>query len=253
MDWKTRLGLLRSELIYTWRPLQRARLRGFYRRLVRPGELCFDIGAHLGSRTRAFLDLGARVVAVEPQPQCAAYLRQRWGGDPRFTLIAQAVGAEPGVARLHVNRLNPAISTLAPEAWRVAMAAAAAGPERWDQAIEVEVTTLDRLIAEVGRPSFCKIDVEGFEAEALSGLSRPLPALSFEFISFEKARARACLRRLATLSDYRFNWSFRERLRLESPAWVGIPEVEQMLNTLGSRILSGDIYARLSGEMENPN
>jgi FkbM family methyltransferase len=245
-DLKSRWGLLRSELIYLWKPFSRRRLRRFYSRFVQPGALCFDIGAHLGSRSRAFLDLGGRVIAVEPQPQFAAYLQKRWGGERRFMLIPKAVGAQPGIATLHINRMNPTISTLAPDSWRRAMAAAAAQPEHWDHPLEVETTTLDRLIEEYGLPDFCKIDVEGFEEQALTGLSYPLPALSFEFISFEKAGASACIRRLMSVGAYRFNWSLRERLRLESPSWVDAPRVEQMLGALGHRIVSGDIYARLT-------
>jgi FkbM family methyltransferase len=248
-DLKSRLGLLRSKSIYLWKPFNRARLRRFYGRFVQPGALCFDIGAHLGSRSRAFLELGARVVALEPQPECAAYLRRRWGGEERFVLIVKAVGAQPGIARMHLNRWNPTISTLAQNSWRRAMAAAAAHRELWDRQIDVEVTTLDRLIGDHGLPDFCKIDVEGFEAQALAGLSHPLPALSFEFISFEKARALTCVRRLAAIGAYRFNWSFRERLRLERPDWVEAPDVEQMLLTQGQRITSGDIYARLESRI----
>jgi len=244
-DLKTRLGLLRSQVIYFWKPFTRRKLRRFYRQFLRPGALSFDIGAHLGSRSRAFLDLGARVIAVEPQPRCAAYLRKRWGGERRFTLIPKAVGARTGRAILHINRLNPTISTLSPSAWRTGMAAAAERPERWEEQVEVEVTTLDRLIEDYGRPDFCKLDVEGFEVQALAGLSHPLPALSFEFISFEKAGAQACLRRLSALGEYRFNWSLRERLCLESPTWVDASGVEQMFNRLKAAIVSGDIYARL--------
>jgi len=244
-DLKSRLGLLRSQMIYLWKPLSRRRLRRFYRQFVRPGALSFDIGAHLGSRSRAFLDLGARVLALEPQPACAAYLRKRWGGEPRFTLVSKAIGGQPGCASLHINRMNPTISTLSPVAWRTAMAAAAIRRERWDDRVDVEVTTLDELIEGYGAPDFCKIDVEGFEAQALAGLSRPLPALSFEFISFDIAGALACLRRLTALGDYRFNWSLRERLRLESPDWVPAPRVEHMLDGLGSGVVSGDVYARL--------
>jgi len=244
-DLKSRFGRLRSEVIYVWNPFTRRRLLRFYRQFIHPGALSFDIGAHLGSRSRAFLDLGARVIALEPQPQCVAYLQKQWGGERRFALIPKAVGAQPGVATLHINCMNPTISTLAPDSWRRAMAAAAVQRERWDYRVEVEVTTLDRLIEEYGLPHFCKIDVEGFEEQALAGLSRPLPVLSFEFISFEKARALACIRSLMHMGAYRFNWSLRERLRLESQSWVDAPRAEQMLRALGSEIVSGDIYARL--------
>jgi FkbM family methyltransferase len=244
-DFKSRLGLLRSEAIYFWKPFTRRRMRRFYARFVGPDALVFDVGAHVGSRSRAFLDLGARVVAVEPQPACAAYLRKRWAGESRFTLVAAAVGAQPGRAGLHVNRLNPTISTLSPARWRAAMAAVARQPERWDLHLKVEVTTLDRLIDAYGVPDFCKLDVEGFEAQALAGLTRALPALSFEFVSIDKAAALVCLERLRVLGAYRFNWSLRERLRLESPDWVEAPRVARMLAGLGSAVVSGDIYARL--------
>lgn len=125
------------------------------------------------------------------------------------------------------------------------MARAAAGRERWDQSIPVEVITLDQLIENYGLPHFCKIDVEGFEDQVLAGLSYPLPALSFEFISFEKDRAWAGIRRLRSLGAYRFNWSLRERLRLEAAEWVDAPNVAHMLHSLGSGIVSGDLYARL--------
>ena len=244
-DLKSRLGLLRSEVIYVWIPFTRRKLCRFYGQFVPPGTLSFDIGAHLGSRCRAFLDLGARVIALEPQPRCADYLRKRWDGERRFTLLPKAIGAQPGRATLQINRLNPTISTLAPVAWRTAMAAAAAQREHWDHRVEVEVTTLDRLIEAYGVPDFCKIDVEGFEEQALAGLSHPLPALSFEFISFDTAGALACLRRLTALGAYRFNWSLRERLRLVSPVWVDASGVARILEGLGSDIVSGDIYARL--------
>lgn len=243
-DLKSGLGLLRSKLIYYGKPFNRSRLSRFYRQFVRPGALCFDIGAHVGNRTQAFLDIGAHVVAVEPQLKCVAYLQWRFGRHERFTLVPQAIGARIGTATLHVNRMNPTISTLAAASWRKAMAAAAFRRERWDQQIEVEMTTLDRLIDQYGAPEFCKIDVEGCEDQALAGLSHPLPALSFEFISIDKARAWDCIQRLQSLGAYRFSWSFREQLRLAAD-WGDSRSAEQMLDALGPRIVSGDIYARM--------
>ena len=75
---------------------------------------------------------------------------------------------------------------------------------RWDAAETVEVTTLDALIAAHGVPRFVKIDVEGFEAEVLRGLSRPVPWIAFEHLPGAPDTAPACVARLASLGDYAF-------------------------------------------------
>ncbi len=245
-------GVLRSVAIYLARPGRRGRLRRFYRDFVPPGALCFDLGAHVGGRTQAFLDLGARVVAVEPQPLCAALLRLRWKRNPRVVVLEQAVGARPGVGVLHLNPRNPTLSGLAGASWRRRMAAAARGRERWERSLPVAVTTLDRLIRDWGEPTFCKIDVEGWEAEVLAGLSRPLACLSVEFLSFAPEIARACLERLEALGSYRFNWSLAETLRLERPAWVRGDAARAALLAPAGRVVGGDLYARLTPAAPGP-
>src|SRR5579883_3168360 len=102
-------GLARSAVIYHGNPVKRRRARAFYRAFVRAGDLCFDIGAHLGDRTGHFLALGARVVAVEPQPGPLAVLRRLYGRDPRVLLVAEAVGASSGWAELAIDPANPTV------------------------------------------------------------------------------------------------------------------------------------------------
>jgi FkbM family methyltransferase len=239
-------GLARSAVIYHGNPVKRRRARAFYRAFVRPGDLCFDIGAHLGDRTGHFLVLGARVVALEPQPGPLAVLRQLYGANPRVTLIGAAVGAAPGEAELAVDPANPTVASLSPE-WRaqVARDPSFAGTE-WRERHRVAVTTLDALIATHGVPQFCKIDVEGFEAAVLEGLSQPLPALSFEYIAAAREPALIALDRLAALGRYRFNRSPGESLDFPIAHWRGHAEMADELRALAPGAGSGDIYARLA-------
>jgi hypothetical protein len=61
-------GVLRSLRIYYGDRKRRDAMDALYRRFIRPGDLAFDVGAHVGDRVASFRRLGARVVAVEPQP-----------------------------------------------------------------------------------------------------------------------------------------------------------------------------------------
>ncbi len=81
------------------------------RRFVRAGDLAFDIGAHVGDRIASFRRLGARVVALEPQPGPARAIRLIHGRDPAVTLLQAAAGATAGTLTLHVNSANPTVST----------------------------------------------------------------------------------------------------------------------------------------------
>jgi FkbM family methyltransferase len=237
-------GVLRSALIYRANPLKRRRSRHFYGQFVGPGDLAFDIGAHLGDRVQAWTDLGARVVAVEPQPHLMAVLQRLYGHSPDVTLVQGAVGAEAGTAELLINRRNPTLSTLSAE-WAATVAASPRFPgERWDERVEVPVTTLDALIEVHGVPRFCKIDVEGFEEPVLKGLSQPLPCLSFEFISETADRTLACLHRLEALGTYRYNVALGEAKHLLFDGWRGRDDLIRWLEGRGAEEGSGDMYAR---------
>src|SRR5437763_1165313 len=86
--------------------------RSLYRQFVTRGDLCFDVGANIGDRTRAFLDLGARVVAIDPQPSCVRRLGFVFGRNSRVTIVPAGLGADAGEADLAICDAAPTISTM---------------------------------------------------------------------------------------------------------------------------------------------
>lgn len=224
-------------------PGRAAVLDGFYGRFLGPGDLAFDIGAHVGDRSAAFRRLGARVVAVEPQPRLNRLLRYLARRDPGVTLVAALVGAEAGEAVLRLNTANPTVAT-ASDAF-IAAADGAAGWEgqRWDAELRLPVTTFDALAARHGTPAFAKIDVEGYEAAVLAGLSRPIRALSFEFTTIQRGVALDCLRRLAALGYRAFNACLGEEMAFVLPEPVGAAAMGDWLAGLPHEANSGDVYA----------
>jgi len=239
-------GILRSIAMYYGIPGRAQKLRRHYASFIRPGDLCFDIGAHAGNRTRAWLEIGARVVAVEPQPDFARLLRRWYGGHPGFTLAEVALGAQPGRQTLLISSRTPTVTTLSRKWAEEARRDSSFAGVQWDIEVVVEVTTLDQLIQSYGLPTFCKIDVEGYEAEVLHGLSHPVPALSFEYLPVAISRTVDCIERLNTLSRYEFSRSTGETLR--PGPWISASAMTDELLTLPAGARSGDIYARIIPE-----
>jgi FkbM family methyltransferase len=237
------VGLARSVAIYHLIPRRQRRLRSLYSQWLEPGDLVFDIGAHVGNRTRAFSALGCRVVAVEPQPHVAALLRMLAGRIPDVTVVEAAVADRPGRVTLAVSDRTPTVSTIT-DAWREARGqeAAFAGVE-WNRVVEVVSTTLDELIAVHGEPAFVKLDMEGGEVAALRGLTVPVKGVSFEYLGSALEAADSCAAHLAKLAPYRFNWSPGESSRLGSETWLDHRALAAQLAAAPPGA-HGDVYAR---------
>lgn len=212
------LNLLKKTPLYRrfeWSPVHRwiIRLRNpdyeaalaqdavFYRNLIKPGDLVFDVGANYGSKAEVFLKLGARVVLVEPDRRSCRILRQRFVRWQNVTLEERAVAERPGTLVLHCAEPGSAYNTLS-EKWRDV------SHGNGGDSYPVEVTTLDDLITKHGLPEFLKIDVEGYEREALRGLSSAVRAISFEANLPEfRDETIECLQKLEMLDDsYRFGF-----------------------------------------------
>lgn len=243
MSLRSAAGLARSLIIYYSRPHRIGRTARLYAEFAGPGDIVFDIGGHVGNRSRALRRTGAKVITLEPQPLFYGFLKRTLPADITVLPVAAGPRAEP--AAMAVSSLHPTVSSL-----RADIAGAVRtdpGFDRvvWDRSATVQMTTLDALIDRYGLPAFVKIDVEGFEDQVLSGLSKPVGALAFEFLPTLRDVTEACISRLESLGRYRFNLMTGERLRFVSNEWFDTATLRRRIDETASRGRSGDIYARL--------
>jgi FkbM family methyltransferase len=213
-------------------------LREVYSQFVTADDLVFDIGANIGEHTKLFLDLGCRVVAVEPQHNCVATLRRSFGN--RINVVQAAITDRAGTAILKKHDTMHAMATLSDE-WLSRSDKAS----EWFRRERVETITFDDLIAKYGTPKFAKIDVEGSERKLFDGLSIAIDAVRFEFARELIADGRACIAKLQTLGVYEYNYSASYKSEMQFPAWKSAAEFLSFLPEAGW----GDIFARQTRQL----
>jgi FkbM family methyltransferase len=201
----------------------------------------FDIGANVGEWAVVLRSLGCRVVAVEPQNAVASQLMARFARDSGAVVVPMAVAAAEGELDLHYAGTSPAHASASTHWMR---ATRTLPRDNWSIGVEtVRATTIDNLIHVHGHPRFCKIDVEGFELEALQGLSEPVPILQFEFHYEILDQLEACLDRVCSLGSYRFNVSIGGGPELNLSEWAGPETLFSIVKHLYPTAW-GDVVAR---------
>ena len=216
----------------------------FYRQFVRQGDLCFDIGANIGNRTEIFLALGGKVVAVEPQNECAQQLKLRFGKS--IELVRKALGDKEGEATIYISETSE-ISSLSRD-WIHAVSKSRFSNKEWKNKKQIPVSTLDKLIETYGVPRFCKIDVEGYETEVLRGLSHSIPIISFEYTIPERVdQVSGCVALLSDIGKFEYNYTISENTKMELSDWISDIAIVDEIKRISDKCLFGDIYVRFIG------
>jgi FkbM family methyltransferase len=231
------------ELLRGGRAIRQSRLmRQFYSSLLVKGALVFDIGANAGTMTRVFSSLGARVVAVEPNPDCLRHIELTTSRDAVEVLQA-AVGERNGLGVLKVSDGKDKMSSLSAD-WREAVSKENRDyVGMWRREVTVPMITLDALIERYDFPSYIKVDVEGYEEQVLRGLSRCPPLLSFEF---NRTFLEPALRILdnSLFDQATFNYTLIDPVKFELQDWVDREELKKRMLNLRDGPGLGDIFVR---------
>jgi FkbM family methyltransferase len=230
---------LENKLITLFKKSER---KEFYSEFIKSGDLVFDVGANKGNRTVIFLELGAKVVAVEPQKECYEHLTKRFGDT--IDLIKLGLGEKDSTATMYVSG-STLISSFSKNHVDLMQEDRFKGAD-WGDTIEIKMTTMDVLIEKYGTPAFCKIDVEGYEYDVLKGLSKPLRALSLEYIVPENTQVLVdCLAHLSNLGSIECNFSYGESMKYNLPKWKSGKEMIDFIQTQEFTNTSyGDIYIK---------
>jgi FkbM family methyltransferase len=216
-----------------------------YKNILKKDALCFDIGANIGNKTETFMRYSDKVICVEPQPNCALNIKNRFGNNSNVIVVNKACGPKISKSVLFISNNFNTLSTMS-ESFIEKTKKERFNGVSWDSSIEVDVTTLDALIAEYGLPHFCKIDIEGYESEVLKGLSQAIPYVSVEFTPELKEKTFECMDILLKIDgDYLFNYSEGESDVFSFDKWLTYVEMKEfLLKNNDFRVSFGDLYAK---------
>ncbi|MDD4352178.1 MAG: FkbM family methyltransferase [Candidatus Gracilibacteria bacterium] len=142
-----------------------------------------DVGANQGQFALAVRHCfpAARIISFEPLPGPAAVFRRVFSGDANTSFQQAAIGPRREITTMHVSQANDSSSLLPISPVQTTIFP---GTQEVDT-VEVRVAPLDEFVSanELTSPAMLKLDVQGFEYEALVGCESLLQ--HFEFVYCE--------------------------------------------------------------------
>jgi FkbM family methyltransferase len=141
---------------------------------VKPGDIVVDCGAHVGIFTDKALKLGAaKVISVEIDPINIECLRRNFKqeiAEGRVVVVTKGVWSKDGTMPFTVAKTNSGMGSLVTDSGSETIISSGS------ETIQVPITTLDKIVAELNVPkvNYIKMDIEGAEREALAGAAGTL-------------------------------------------------------------------------------
>ena len=193
----------------------------------------FDIGANRGDATVAGLNLGYKIIAIEPS-RMYRELVKNFIYNPNVIPLKYAVSDKDYERVEFYEAAEDGLSTLNKD-WLTADTMPYAGKAFWTT--QATTITLNTLADKYGEPDLIKIDVEGAEWSVFKGMTRKMGTVTFEWTNATIAEHSKQLDYLASLGYTEFSIRFIEN-HLQFPPnddWLPIDFADLLQGQIDAR------------------
>lgn len=223
------------------------RLKSFYefhKLHVKKGDLVFDIGANVGDFTHTYLKLGAKkVIAVEPQSKVIEGMKKRFQKTKKVEIVKAGIDNKLGKKEIMICEQVDKVSTFSKDQVKNSRLNKT---HTWSSSEMVNMITIDSMIEKYGNPDFIKIDVEGFEKQAIQGLSQKVKLIQFEILKENLDDALWIIDHLDKLGMKKVNalLHFGEEDKYFFKEYITAKEMISFLKNCNYNNLAGDIFVK---------
>ena len=175
-------------------------------------NLVFDVGSNVGTTVEFFSQKANKVIGFEPNPRLVEILREKFN-NRNVIIDSRGLSNEIGEKKFRIANADT-ISTFS-EDW--VNNSRFTGGYSWNEGIIVETTTLDSVIEQYGTPDYIKIDVEGYEFEVLTSLTKLLEntIISFEWAEEQKNKIEQTIKYLFNLGYEKFSYTEADKILMD--------------------------------------
>jgi FkbM family methyltransferase len=175
-------------------------------------NLVFDVGSNVGTTVEFFSQKANKVIGFEPNPRLVEILREKFN-NRNVIIDSRGLSNEIGEKKFRIANADT-ISTFS-EDW--VNNSRFTGGYSWNEGIIVDTTTLDSVIEQYGTPDYIKIDVEGYEFEVLTSLTKVLEntIISFEWAEEQKNKIEQTIKYLFNLGYEKFSYTEADKILMD--------------------------------------
>ena len=181
-------------------------------------KLAFDLGGNMGQSTDVLLQNYDKVICFEPNPHLVKHLKNKYHNNNRVIIEEIGLSDEESVKKFYISNSH-VVSTISQD-WITN--SRFTNVYNWDNEIEINTTTLNKVIEKYGVPYFIKIDVEGYEYEVFMGLTKLLDDtyISFEWAEEQYSKINETVSYLKSLGYSNFSYTYGDTIiNLENISW----------------------------------